>query len=100
MSALASAMCLLMDIFSGPYGIAFIAVVDLSMLSDVQAIIAADAGVQASAGNLASVIKTVLMKSLPGNETSVFAGFRGGYPPPAPFPREADFTYCDVAFCR
>src|SRR5580698_4517818 len=75
MSALAIAMCWPMATFCGPYGIEFIAVVDLSMLSDVHAIIAADAGDKARVENIAAVIKIVFIKSLPWNETGVLPVF-------------------------
>ena len=46
-----------------------------TMLSDVHAIIAADAGDKARAENIAAVIKIVFMKSLPWNETGVLPAF-------------------------
>jgi hypothetical protein len=48
---------------------------DFIMLSDVHAIIAADAGDKARAENIAAVIKIVFMKSLPWNETGVLPAF-------------------------
>jgi hypothetical protein len=69
-SVLAMPISLPMPILPGPSGMAVIMVVVLAMFSPVQAIIAAEAGVNAKAENIAVVIKS-LIRTLPENETSI-----------------------------
>ena len=69
-SVLAMPISLPMPILPGPSGMPVIMVVVLAMLSPVQAIIAAEAGVNARAENIAVVIK-ILIRTLPENETSI-----------------------------
>src|SRR5467141_1551651 len=59
-----------MPISPGPSAMPVIMVVVLAMFSPVQAIIAAEAGVNARAENIAVVIK-ILIRTLPENETSL-----------------------------
>ena len=68
-SVLAMPISLPMPILPGPSGMFAIMVVVLAMFSPVQAIIAAEAGVNAKAENIAAVIK-ILISTLPENETS------------------------------
>src|SRR6266704_2331814 len=70
-SVLAMPISLPMPILPGPSGMAVIMVVVLAMFSPVQAIIAAEAGVNAKAESIAVVIK-ILISILPGNETSIY----------------------------
>src|SRR5712671_4572585 len=69
-SVLAMPISLPMPILPGPSGMPVIMVVVLAMFSPVQAIIAAEAGVNAKAESIAVVIK-ILISTLPGNETSI-----------------------------
>src|SRR5882724_175806 len=69
-SILAMPISLPMPILPGPSGMPVIMVVVLAMFSPVQAIIAAEAGVNAKAESIAVVIK-ILISILPGNETSI-----------------------------
>src|SRR6202040_3157875 len=69
-SVLAMPISLPMLILPGPSGMAVIMVVVLAMFSPVQAIIAAEAGVNARAENIAVVIK-ILIRTLPENETTI-----------------------------
>ena len=79
-SVLAMPISLPMPILPGPSGMLTIMVVVLAMFSPVQAIIAAEAGVNAKAENIAAVIK-ILISTLPENETSILLAneirFRG-----------------------
>jgi hypothetical protein len=67
------------------------------MFSDVHFIIVADAGDSAKAENIAAVIKIVFIKNPPLERNQRAAGFRGTHPPPAMFPREANFACCNAA---
>src|SRR5258708_17268010 len=69
-SVLAMPISLPMPILPGPSGMPVIMVVVLAMFSPVQAIIAAEAGVNAKAESIAVVIK-ILIRTLPENETSI-----------------------------
>src|ERR1700682_5220600 len=69
-SVLAMPISLPMLILPGPSGMLTIIVVVLAMFSPVQAIMAAEAGVNAKAENIAAVIK-ILISTLPENETSI-----------------------------
>src|SRR5882672_1371007 len=69
-SVLAMPISLPMPILPGPSAMPVIMVVVLAMFSPVQAIIAAEAGVNARAENIAVVIK-ILIRTLPENETSI-----------------------------
>jgi len=66
------------------------------MFSPVQAIIAAEAGVNAKAENIAAVIK-ILISTLPENETSILLANEIRFRHPMRFQRNKFFVCCDAA---
>src|ERR1700743_2807388 len=86
-SVLAMPISLPMPVLAGPSTMVAIIMLVLAILSPEQLIMLAEAGVKASAENIAAVIK-IFIENLPWNENQPFAGNRGTHPPPAMFPRE------------
>jgi hypothetical protein len=72
---LAMPISLAMPILPGPSGMLDIIMPDLAMLSPVHFIIAAEAGVKASAENIAAVIRIVFIKSSLGTKTNMLLVF-------------------------
>ena len=94
-SVLAMPISLPMPILPGPSGMLVIMVVVLAMFSPVQAIIAAEAGVNARAEHIAVVIK-ILIRTLPENETSILLANEIRFRRPKRFQRNKMFVCCDA----
>jgi hypothetical protein len=73
-------------------GMLIIMAEDLAMLSPVQAIMAAEAGVKAKVESMAAAI-SILISDLIWKGNRRIAGYRGTYSPPNTFPEEDNILF-------